>query len=320
MLKFLVIQTSFLGDVVLATPIAEKLHSLYPDAQIDFVVRKGNESLFETHPFIKNVWVWDKKKDKIKNLFRILKQIKAEKYFMVINCQRFLSTGILTGYSQARHRVGFDKNPLSHKFTQKIKYQKGTKEKPVHEVTRNLSLISSMSDDAFTGPKLYPSKLDFKEVAQTVPYICIAPASVWFTKQLPIDKWDELIKKQPEKYKVILLGGEGDIPLCESIAGKNTSRNMEVVAGKISLLQTAALMENAVMNFVNDSAPLHLASAMNAPVTAFFCSTATWFGFTPLSNNSMVIETKHQLSCKPCGIHGRKKCPKKHFKCGDIEL
>ncbi|MBK7311575.1 MAG: hypothetical protein IPI93_12510 [Sphingobacteriaceae bacterium] len=52
------------------------------------------------------------------------------------------------------------------------------------------------------------------------------------------------------------------------------------------------------MNYVNDSAPLHLASATNAPVTAFFCSTVKEFGFYPLSDNSRVIDAG-EMDCRP---------------------
>ena len=62
MQKFLVIQTAFTGDVVLATAIVEKLHSFFPGAQIDFLLRKGNEGLFEDHPFVGEVLIWNKKR------------------------------------------------------------------------------------------------------------------------------------------------------------------------------------------------------------------------------------------------------------------
>jgi heptosyltransferase-2 len=83
----------------------------------------------------------------------------------------------------------------------------------------------------------------------------------------------------------------------------------------MSFLQTAALMKDAKMNYVNDSAPLHLASSVNAPVTAIFCSTVPEFGFGPLSDNSYIVETEEDLDCRPCGLHGFAKCPKTHFKC-----
>jgi len=83
----------------------------------------------------------------------------------------------------------------------------------------------------------------------------------------------------------------------------------------LSFLQSAALMKNAVMSYVNDSAPMHFASAMNAPVTAVYCSTIPGFGYGPLSDDSHIIETIESLSCRPCGLHGHQTCPEKHFKC-----
>jgi heptosyltransferase-2 len=74
-------------------------------------------------------------------------------------------------------------------------------------------------------------------------------------------------------------------------------------------------MKEAVMNFTNDSAPLHLASAVNAPVTVIYCSTIPGFGFGPLSGDSTIIETREKLDCRPCGLHGLKACPEKHFRC-----
>ena len=58
------------------------------------------------------------------------------------------------------------------------------------------------------------------------------------------------------------------------------------------------------MNYVNDSAPLHIASAMDAPVTAVFCSTVPAFGFGPLRANGRIVETTENLDCRPCGLHG----------------
>src|SRR4051794_14005844 len=96
---FLIIQTAFLGDAILSTAVMEKLHVNFKDAPIDIVVRKGNESIFSDHPFVRNVLVWDKKNDKYKNLFHLLKTIRKNKYEHVINLQRFGASGLLTVFS-----------------------------------------------------------------------------------------------------------------------------------------------------------------------------------------------------------------------------
>jgi heptosyltransferase-2 len=103
--------------------------------------------------------------------------------------------------------------------------------------------------------------------------------------------------------------------MVEEIVSSSGGHNFVNLAGKLSLLQSAALMSGAEMNFVNDSAPMHLASATNAPVTAIYCSTVPWFGFGPLSDTSFIVESTEPPSCKPCGLHGYASCPRKHFSC-----
>ncbi len=320
MKKILLIQTAFIGDVILATALIEKLYSFYPNVDIDFLVRKGNESLLQHHPILNEVLIWNKKESKHKNLFKIWRKIRNNNYDVVVNLQRFLSTGMLTAFSGASNTIGFDKNPLSLFFKHRIKHQIDTSESSPHEVRRNLKLLATLTDETLVKPKLYPSMADFDKVRTAGDYITISPTSVWFTKQWPADKWVGLINTFPKKIKVFLLGAPTDQEACANIAQKAVHPNVEVLAGKLSLLQSAALMKGANMNYVNDSAPLHLASAMNAPVTAVFLSTVPQFGFTPLSDNSRVVETSHALECRPCGLHGKAACPLGHFKCADISL
>ena len=144
-------------------------------------------------------------------------------------------------------------------------------------------------------------------------YVCIAPASVWFTKQWPEHKWIELVKAIPMDRQVFIIGAPGDTALAQRIIAAS-GRGVDLTR-ELGLLQSAALMEGATMNYVNDSAPLHIASAMNAPVTAVFCSTVPAFGFGPLRANGRVVETTEELDCRPCGLHGHRACPKRHFKC-----
>jgi heptosyltransferase-2 len=309
--RILVIQTAFIGDVILATPVLEALHAHFPNAKLDFLVRKGNESLLTNHPFINELLVWNKTSSKYQNLFSLLNRIRKNKYDLVINCQRFAASGILAGFSGAKQVIGFDKNPFSRLFTKRIPHQIGN---GLHETERNLKLLEPIGVSGAIQPKLYPPALtrSFDK-----PYICIAPASVWFTKQWPAHKWIELIARIPLNTTIYLTGAPGDFELCEKIRNNSTRSFIENLCGKLTLLESAALFKEADMNYVNDSAPMHLCSAVNAPVTALFCSTIPEFGFGPLSDNSRVIETQPKLDCRPCGLHGYKACPKGHFKCAE---
>lgn len=316
--KVLVIQTASIGDVILATPVLERLHNSFPDAAIDMLIKKGTEELFHGHPFLNNLIIWDKSRNKYSNLFRLLLQIRRRDYDLVVNIQRFFSTGFLTVCSGARYTSGFDKNPLSLLFTMRTRHTVGTFPEPIHETERNLMLLKPFCNAGDPEVRLYPQHDHYLNTGQynKRPFITIAPSSLWFTKQLPEAKWIEFIQQLSSNITVFLLGSKHDRELNSRIVvACSANYNVVDLSGKLSLLESAALMKHAAMNYTNDSAPMHLASAVNAPVTVVFCSTIPQFGFTPLSDKSFIIETQQELPCRPCGLHGKKLCPEKHFKC-----
>lgn len=317
MSKILLIQTAFIGDVILATSALESIHAEFPDAEIHMLVRKGNEGLLEGHPFLKKVWVWNKNEGKYKNLIRLSKEIRSEKFDTVINFHRFASSAFVATRSRAKLKAGFDKSPLSGFYQVKVKHEIGN---GLHEVERNHQLVLAAFGQSFEmkKPRLYPTDESYAKITahKDQSYLVMAPSSVWLTKQLPKEKWVELIQQKSDKL-VLLIGGSGDFDLLEDIRTSAGGSNVENLAGKLNLLDSAALISRAERTYVNDSAPLHLASAMNAPVTAFFCSTIPDFGFGPLSDDNKIVQSNVDLVCRPCGLHGKSSCPKGHFDCGN---
>ena len=340
MQKILVIQTAFIGDLVLATALVESLHEQYPQSSIDIVVRKGNEPLFNEHPFINELIVWDKKNSKYLNWLSILKKMRVKNYDVLINLQRFAATGLWTILANANTTIGFDKNPFSFLFTHKVKHDISTLNQnisasAVHEINRNHALTSSLGEFPLAMPKLYPTKSDYEKVKvyQAQKYITIAPASVWFTKQFPLTAWVSLINELKFEGPIYILGGPADKALGDAIVNEvsklnsntsnisttsnasSASKKIINLSGELGFLASAALQQKAVINYVNDSAPMHFCSAVNAPVVAIYCSTIPAFGFGPLSTNSFILETQEKLACRPCGLHGKKQCPLGHFNC-----
>ena len=307
--RILIIQTAFLGDVILATSVVNSIKAQYPEAQVDLLVKKGNELLVIGHPNIHRVLTFDKSR-KWRDILRLVRANRATRYDFIVNLHRFASSGLIAVLSQTK-TIGFDKNPLSRFYTLKLPHPIS---KGIHEIDRNFTLIAALGAKHLVKPSIVPSEEAMQKVTkyQETPYVCFAPASVWATKQLPMEKWVELSKKQD--HLIYLLGGPSDHALCETIKTRIPGRTVNL-AGNLSLMESIALMKGAVRNHVNDSGPLHFASAVNAPVTAYFCSTVTDFGFGPLSDDSEVKEVTG-LACRPCGLHGKKECPEGHFKCG----
>lgn len=310
-MKILLVQTAFIGDVVLATPLIEKLRRFLPESRIHFLLRKGNEEVLNLHPKIDKVWIWDKEQHKYKNLFLLIKAIRGEHFDLVINLQRYWSTGILSVCSGAARLIGFRSNPLSVFFDKTIPYRIADGQ---HEVERNLALIAALTDDSSERPRLYPVVTERVRVYEGKRIITISPGSVWATKRLPVDKWQHLIRQANWEGVILILGSRSDRALGEQLASGNSS--VTNLCGELTMQESVALMQLAEMNYVNDSAPLHFASGVNAPVTAVFCSTIPELGFRPLSDRGYVVEARGELPCRPCGVHGKSSCPRRHFACG----
>lgn len=230
---------------------------------------------------------------------------------MVINVQRHFRSGLITVLSGGKQTRGFNKNPLSVMFRKAFPHIMDGR----HEIERNHQLIADIPNVVNALPRLYPTEADTHYIApfQKEPYVCIAPTSVWFTKQYPVKKWIELISRMTEP--VYLLGAANDREQCDAIKQACIGVAVTTLAGNLTILQSAALMAGATMNFVNDSAALHIASSVSAPVTAVFCSTVPRFGFGPVGSKGTIVETHEVLPCRPCGIHGRTSCPEGHFRC-----
>lgn len=321
MKKILIIQTAFIGDAILATSLVESIHAAYNGlCEINIVVRKGNESLLQNNPKLSAVFVWDKKEKKYRHLLQLIKTLRQHKYSAVYNLQRFGSTGFITWRMRSELKAGYASNPFAFSYNRKKKHILDGR----HEVERNFELVREdlPAGSLLIKPKLYPSKTDRNFVAENVvltgEYIVLAPASVWYTKQWPLHKWVEFINTVDSNLNVYIIGAPSDQALINEIIEKSDHQNVKNYAGVFNLLQSAYLMQSAKRVFVNDSAPLHLASAVNAPVTAFFCSTVPTFGFGPLSDDQIIAQTPIKLDCRPCGLHGYKACPKGHFKCAEF--
>lgn len=314
-MKILLIQTAFPGDVILATAFLADLAEAYPQAELHMLVRKGCEDLLADNPRLSRLWSWDKREGRYRQLFRLSGQLRREKFDRVYNLQRYASSGFLTWRSGAAFRAGFRQNPWSWSFSQQEEHQIPHPYHGgfLHEVQRNALLLHRQVRPP-RRPELYLGAAEHARAEGLVAgrrAVVAAPASNWFTKQWHEAGWVALLALIPAAWTVFLVGGKEDAALCERIG--LTRPGSINLAGALRFRETAALMQRADQVFTNDSAPLHLASAVNAPVTAVFCSTRPELGFGPLSDQRRVVH-----SVTPCcskGIHGAKACPEGHFSC-----
>ncbi len=310
----LFIQTAFLGDVVLATAALEAWHAAHPADRVDVLVRKPMDSLFEGHPWVRRVLAWDKRpRVKGKDWRRLVREVRKGRYDVVVNLHRHASSGILTALSMAPIRVGYANNPLAWRFTHRTPHRWGD---GTHEVERHMALLDPFlpAGSAVVEPRLFPAAhhVQEAEAIQARDAVLVMPGSQWATKAWPEGQFAKFLSET--QARVILLGAPNEEALCARLAEGRP--HVTQAAGKVSLLGMAAAVGMARAVVANDSAPLHVASAMDTPTVALFASTVPRFGFGPRASRHMVVEAPSELPCRPCGMHGRKRCPEGHFKCG----
>jgi heptosyltransferase II len=318
--RILIIQTAFLGDVILSTPLIKALRELFPNSFISFLLIPETKNVLENNPHLNEILVYDKRKKKgLGSFFQILAKIKERIFDLAIIPHRSLRSALLAYLSGIPQRIGFNKSTGSFLFSQKVVYPLN-----VHEVDRNLSLLSSFDfHQSDTTPGLFPSPEDFSYARELLhdagmgeenKIVGIAPGSVWATKRWLPERFAEvadlLIKKAGAK--VVFLGSEEDQKLCLELANQMVEKPV-ILAGKTNVLQSAAIISFCKVVLSNDSAPVHISSAMKRPVVVIFGSTIPKFGFAPYGEGHLIIEK--EMSCRPCGIHGRRKCPERHFRC-----
>jgi len=304
----LVVQTAFLGDVVLTTPLLSALAADH--GPVDVVTTPIAAMLIETHPAIRKVIPYDKRgSDRgwagLRNLAR---RLRAERYERAYLPHRSLRTATLGVFAGIPTRIGFS-GAWSFLYTE-------ARPKPAlrHESDRLLALADK--PPGVYPPQLRPTPADEQAAAALIEgaFVALAPGSIWGSKRWPY--YPELATKLAARMPVVLVGGPDDAGLGEEIVtavGRSGGRAVNA-CGKLTLRQSAALIGRASALVTNDSAPLHLATAMGTPIVALFGPTVTEFGFGPLRPGDVALGID-ELPCRPCSSHGPPQCPLGHHRC-----
>ena len=317
-------QTAFLGDAVLTLPLLKALKTRYPDAEIHFYVRNGFQSLFEGQPEITAVHGFAKRgaQKSLNAAVRLGREIGQEGFDLWISAHKSLRSAMVSGATGIKRRIGYNKpwfNTFAYTETVDRRFDE------LEEVERLFQLLEPLGIST-PAPK---TKLilsdEARQAADTFwqancgdkPVLGIHPGSTWPTKCWPVEYFSEIISKATwDGAQVLLFAGPDEKEVAEQVlAGAVLATDAEVtnLAGELSLPELAAYLSKLDGYLTNDSGPMHLAWAQDVPLVALFGPTVKDLGFFPRGDNSTVLETP--LECRPCGLHGPKKCPKGHHDC-----
>lgn len=311
--------------MILTTPLIERLAR---EGEVHVVATPANAAVLANHPAVSSVIVYDKRNADagVAGLRRVAARLRATGATTAYMAQGSWRTAALTRLAGVPS-VGFDTSAGRWLYSRRVTYRKDW-----HHAQRLWALASDPREASLQAPEelrpsLFPGASDDAHVMALLaaagveagePLIALAPGSVWPTKRWP--SYDalasELVKRLPE-YRVVVIGAGGDAPHAAAISEAVAQRGGGPVidaTGQLSPLGSAALLSRCVALVTNDSAPLHLASAMNTPTVALFGPTVPAMGFGPLAERHVVLG-RDELTCRPCSAHGGQACPLGHWKC-----
>lgn len=317
MTSTLVIQTSFLGDTVLTTPLLVQLARRGP---VDIVTTPASAALLGNHPAVRRVIPYDKHgvDSGLGGLISLAQKLRDGKYDIALLAQGSWRSSALALVAGIPSRVGFDTSAGRWLYTKRVKYRED-----LHHAARLLMLARPNGREPSVDelrPTLHPTDADRAAVDTLLTangitsgdsMIVLAPGSVWGTKRWPF--YPELGQALANTTtRIVIVGGAEDAELARAIVAAVPSAID--ATGTLSLLASADLIGRSAALVTNDSLPMHLASAMGTPTVAIFGPTVPAFGFGPLSPRAVVVGHT-ALACRPCDRHGPQKCPLGHFKC-----
>jgi len=311
-----VIQTSFLGDTILTTPLLAQVARRGP---VDVVTTPAAASVLTGHPAVRSVIVYDKRgaHSGLYGLTTLAARLRAAGYDAAFLAQGSLRSAALAFLARVPERIGFRTSAGSWLYTTKVAYRED-----LHHAARLLLLSRPNGREPTaeeTRPTLAPGSAERElvddllrraGVAEGERLIALAPGSVWATKRWPY--YVELAQALADSGRIVIVGGPGDRALAKEIVA--AVPNAVDATDKLPLLASADLIGRCAVIVTNDSAPLHLASAMGTPTVAIFGPTVPEFGFGPLAPVKVVLGHE-SLACRPCDRHGPRRCPLKHFRC-----
>jgi len=327
----LVVQTSFLGDMVLTTPLLDRLARR---GAVDVVATPQSAPLLAGHPAVRDVIVYDKRgmARGMRGLLRTARSLRTRAngeprdVSVAYLAQGSFRSATLVRLAGIAQRVGFETSAGRRLYTRTIPFDRS-----LHHSER-LWQLASIDDEAPTAPlhpRLYPSPNDHAAAASLLAsagvapgarMLVLAPGSVWITKRWPHFRSLAIaLATDPRtaRARLVILGSAADSGIARTIAEGLQSVSVPLpidATGRLPLLASAALLQRAGAIVTNDSLPLHLASAVGTPTVALFGPTTPAMGFGPLAPTAESLGVE-RLECRPCHAHGPNACPLGHWRC-----
>lgn len=311
MTRYLVIETAYLGDVIISLAVARAIKQQEADAHVVYLVRPDAAELANACPDVDRVVTFDKRgtESGTSGIRRKASELTAMQFDVLVVLHESRRTRLLVEQIPASQKIGF-KGRVEDVLTQSVADSGWTSR--YERVLLPVRALFGEEISVSTLPRIQvtPEPRVDAFLAQHPNAICIAPGSAWATKRWPISRFVELASSIARtEQAVIVIGGPDDSRLGAAIYDAVTEAGGHALdlTGKSTLLESAYAISRSTALVGNDSSPVHMAVAVGTPAVAIFGPTVPEFGFAPPAGSGIVVQ--HSVWCRPCTSHGSHECP-----------
>ncbi|MEW6264670.1 MAG: glycosyltransferase family 9 protein [Thermodesulfobacteriota bacterium] len=321
-MNILIVKLSAIGDVVMALPFLAALRRAFPRARLTWLVEEAAADLLKNHPLLdrtivsrRRTWWGELKQGRFREAFgdasRFWRELRRERYDLVVDLQGLLKSGILTILSGGRRRLGFDR-------TREFSYLFVNEKLPAydpdrHALERYLDVAVHLgagevdrSDFFLPGSPRAAEKAAAWLAGAGPVIVALNPGAQGTSKLWPRKNWRDLchgLTAEPG-ISLVLTGGPDEAAFNADLAGG--ARQVLDLTGRTDLLVLAEIFRSAAALVCPDTGPMHLAAAVGTPVVALFGPTAPW-RTGPYGSGHVVLRTN--LACSPCFLRSCRNPP-----------
>ena len=320
--RILVIDTAWLGDLVLASPLLRAAAERLGGGRVDLITSPAGAAVSAHHPCLDGLLVLDKRgaDGGLAGLLRARRWIRARRPDAALLPRRSWRSLLLARLAGVPRRVGFAGRGVSWLLTDTVPFRADR-----HQVDRNLDLLEPLGAAPGPAPPLEvvcpePDRarvaawLGERGLDHAGAFAALAPGSAWTTKRWPVERFAALGARLSARLPVVVVGGADERPLAEAIVAAGPAGRVFDATGTCTPAMSCDLLRRAAVLVGNDSGALHLAQAAGAPVVAIYGPTAPSLGYGPRGERHRAVGLDG-LECRPCGRHGARRCPLGHWRC-----
>ncbi len=311
--RLLVIKLKQPGDVLVSTPVIAALKEAWPNCHLTYLVPKGTEDMVAGHPGLDDLIVVDRRGETWSQALRFARDLRRRRFDLVIELSGGDRGAIYSWLTGAKERLGFARPGMP--FWQRRVFTRLLPRPPVkmHLVDQNLAAVRALGIEPQT-PRLrfFWDQAVEERIQDLLTAHKLAPGG--FVVMHPGAGW-RFKCWTPQGYARVLEALQNDWRLPVILTGTKAAHEQELIAailqesrvkpinlaGRLSLKELGALIAQARFFFGMDSAPMHLAAAVETPAVALFGPSGV-FNWGPWGEGHLVIQ--QDWACVPCGRDG----------------